>query len=457
MPWVFNFEECKKALAEMIILDELSFRFVEGFGFRKFMSVTQPRFNPIPCRTTIAKTCFRVFLDEKQKLKEALREQRVYLTTDTWTSIQNLNYMYLTAYFIDSDWKIHKRILSFCLVENHKGETLGKAVEMCLLDWGIDKILTITVDNAASNSGLISFIQKKTKRRKATILGHKYLHVRCSAHILNLIVCEGLAKMDETILKVRKSVQYVRSSPQRQSTFKLCAEKEKVDFKNQLCLDVPTRWNYTYIMLEKAEKYQKAFERLEEDDPNFLMTIREEAKEEGNDRHEVAWGMDDVDWEKIRIFLKFLKIFYDATLQFSGANYVTSNSFFLELMSIHDTIELEHKKDSYLLRKMAGYMKNKFEKYWGNFDNMNHLLYVGLVLDPRYKLRYLEYCFGTLYERQKAVDMAKKVKAFLVDLYNAYTQNQVGSSSASAAAQAQGQKPSGSMGEMILVWLMRRQ
>ena len=37
VPWVFNFEECKKALAEMIILDELSFRFVEGFGFRKFM------------------------------------------------------------------------------------------------------------------------------------------------------------------------------------------------------------------------------------------------------------------------------------------------------------------------------------------------------------------------------------------------------------------------------------
>ena len=95
-------------------------------------------------------------------------------------------------------------------------------------------------------------------------------------------------------------------------------------------------------MLEKAEKYQKTFERLEEDDPNFLMTIRDEAKEEGNDRHEVAWGMDDVDWEKIRIFLKFLKIFYDATLRFLGANYVTSNSFFLELMSIHDTIELEH-------------------------------------------------------------------------------------------------------------------
>ena len=41
--------------------------------------------------------------------------------------------------------------------------------------------------------------------------------------------------------------------------------------------------------------------------------------------------------------------------------------------------------------------------------------------------------------------MAKRVKAVLVDLYNAHTQNQVGSTSASTATQAQGQKPSGSM------------
>jgi len=74
--------------------------------------------------------------------------------------MQNLNYMCLITHFIDIDWKIHKRILSFCLVENHKGETLGKVVEMYLLDWGIDKILTIIVDNAVFNSGIISFIQK---------------------------------------------------------------------------------------------------------------------------------------------------------------------------------------------------------------------------------------------------------------------------------------------------------
>ena len=107
-------------------------------------------------------------------------------------------------------------------------------------------------------------------------------------------------------------------------------------------------------------------------------------------------------------------------------------------MSIHDTIDLEYEKDGYLLRKMANYMKNKFEKYWGNFDNMNHLLNVGLVIDPQYKLRYLEYCVGTLYERQKGVNMTGRVRVVLEDLYKSYSQNQVGSSSASSATQAQG-------------------
>ena len=87
-------------------------------------------------------------------------------------------------------------------------------------------------------------------------------------------------------------------------------------------------------------------------------------------------------------------------------------------MSIHDTIDLEYEKDGYLLRKMAEYMKNEFERYWGNFDNMNHLLYVVLVLDPWYKLRYLEYCLGTLYEEKKAIDIAERVKGVLVSLYS---------------------------------------
>jgi hypothetical protein len=37
-----------------------------------------------------------------------------------------------------------------------------------------------------------------------------------------------------------------------------------------------------------------------------------------------------VDWERIRIFLKFLKFLYDATMRLSGYLYVISNMYFQE-------------------------------------------------------------------------------------------------------------------------------
>ena len=73
--------------------------------------------------------------------------------------------MSLTAHWIDNEWNLHKRILNFCQVSNHMSETIGYVIENCLLDWGIDKLLTVTVDNASSNSVTIYFIFKECDER----------------------------------------------------------------------------------------------------------------------------------------------------------------------------------------------------------------------------------------------------------------------------------------------------
>ena len=39
----FSVEASRKALAEMIIIDELSFRHVEGYGFKKYVTTLQPK------------------------------------------------------------------------------------------------------------------------------------------------------------------------------------------------------------------------------------------------------------------------------------------------------------------------------------------------------------------------------------------------------------------------------
>jgi hypothetical protein len=42
---------------------------------------------------------------------------------------------------------------------------------------------------------------------------HKFIHVRYCAHILNLVVHEGLKDIDDSIVRVRNMVQYVKGSP----------------------------------------------------------------------------------------------------------------------------------------------------------------------------------------------------------------------------------------------------
>ena len=67
-------------------------------------------------------------------------------------------------------------------------------------------------------------------------------------------------------------------------------------------------------MLESALKFKKAFERLEEEDGNYVSYFLEDKsgkRKMGPPRFN--------DWETSRVFVKFLKKFYDATLKFSAS------------------------------------------------------------------------------------------------------------------------------------------
>jgi len=263
----------REALCEMIIVDEMPFMTVEGKGY------------------TVMKDCVKLYIRDKNILKNTFftTGQRVCLTTDTWTSIQNMNYMCITGHFIDTNWKYHKRILAFRQVADHKGQTIARELEECLVEWGIHRILTISVDNASANDTVIDWFKKRTMANKEVVCHHEFIHVRCSAHILNLIVHEGLKNVDDSIIKIRNMVKYVKSSPQRLALFKSCIERKNVKCNASLTLDVPTRWNYTYTMLEVAEKYQRAFELMIDENGHFLNYLYED----GAGKRELGSPTDD--------------------------------------------------------------------------------------------------------------------------------------------------------------------
>ena len=142
----------------MIIRDELPFRVVKGEGFKDYSHLLEPRF-VIPSRITVWRDCMKLFMESKKLLKNHLKNERLCLTTDTWSSVHNYNYMCLTTHWIDQDWKLQKQILNFCQVPNHKGRTIRRVIESCLLDWGIEHVLSITIDNASSNDLAIAYLK----------------------------------------------------------------------------------------------------------------------------------------------------------------------------------------------------------------------------------------------------------------------------------------------------------
>lgn len=178
--------------------------------------------------------------------------------------------MVLTAHWVDDEWRLQKRIINFCPISAHRGESIGQAIEKCLRDWGIERVFTITVDNASANSVAIEYLRKKLNHRNVSVANGRFIHMRCVAHILNLIVQYGIKDASVSVDRVRGAVRYIRASPSRLTKFNQRVKEEMIDSKAQLCLDVPTRWNSTYMMLKVAEKYERAFESYVRDDHNFF-------------------------------------------------------------------------------------------------------------------------------------------------------------------------------------------
>ncbi|KZV45408.1 hypothetical protein F511_42355 [Dorcoceras hygrometricum] len=135
--------------------------------------------------------------------------------------------------------------------------------------------------------------------------------MRCVCHILNLIVKDGLKELDYSIKAIRNSVIFIHSSPSRLNKFREFVVLAKFSITSTVPMDVKTRWNATYKMLEVALKYRRVFERMAEEWFPFINYFHE-ADEKGKKR--LGPPVSD-DWENTKAFVHFLKKFYDATIR----------------------------------------------------------------------------------------------------------------------------------------------
>lgn len=223
----------------------------------------------------------------------------------------------------------------------------------------------------------------------------------------------GWEATNASVARIRTAVLFAKSSPGRLGLFRKCVLKEKIPEKSLFSLDVDTRWNSTYLMLEDTVPFEKAFKRLGEESKYYLSYFSK-----------VGGPPTPNDWLEARKLIPVFKLFYSVTVRFSGQLYVTSSSFFHDFLLMHNKIAMliRGKEEEARLGSMAENMKRKFDKYWDNHDGLNPLLFLAVVLDPRYKVKYLDFCFSNIYDKVRAKSFTKKVEDSLTRLFEWYAQ-----------------------------------
>ncbi|GJY90549.1 zinc finger BED domain-containing protein DAYSLEEPER-like protein [Tanacetum coccineum] len=136
----------------------------------------------------------------------------ICLTLDLWNSNNTTGYVFITGQFIDSEWNIHKRLLSVVMELYPESEfAFSHAVSTCLTNWNIQgRLFSVTLNQ---NQPL--------------------------SEIEALQVCQEMVK------KVRDCVKYVKASEALEEYFPDLKQLQILNTRN-LSLDDQTKWNTTY-------------------------------------------------------------------------------------------------------------------------------------------------------------------------------------------------------------------
>mgnify|MGYP004606532279 CR=1 FL=1 len=280
----------------------------------------------------------------------------------------------------------------------HTGENLAESLFDGLMSWHLEeKISTITVDNCSSNDGMLNILSDKLSRH--ALLDGKLLHMRCCAHILNLIVKDGMSIIENAIENIRHSVVFWSGSQSRVEKFENMVRSMKLSCTKKLALDVKTRWNSTYLMLETAIEYKNVFARLSLRDRNYKTLPSER------------------EWELAKLVCDKLKIFFELTKLFSGTNYTTSNVYFVQVCNTRKLLCDWMASCDDIISDMATSMFEKFQKYW---EEVGDVMTIAAILDPRLKLKVVEFYFKQIYGDIEYKGRVERVKNFFYDLLNEY-------------------------------------
>ncbi|KAJ4175316.1 hypothetical protein NW754_16783 [Fusarium falciforme] len=326
-------------------------------------------------RSTVRKDLEDILSLKKAALKEELDKAitQIHISFDLWTSPNRQAFISIFGHFIDRDNLYQSRLLAFRMqIGSHAGENIAYTITNVVRDWGIDSKLGVSIcDNAASNDVCLRSLYA-TLDASMTRADTEARRMRCFGHILNLVAqaflygddaasfelqseAYGMLEQVEEDLehwrakgpvgKLHNIVRFIRASPQRTEAFKAHArEQEEADIYKlaeestaelEVIQNNATRWNSTYMMIERALIKQSELN-------SFIQELGLEA--DASRRVPTADILTSDDWKALREVLHILEPIYNMTMRTQGWGTSGSHGRLWEVMTGMEFI-LEHLED----------------------------------------------------------------------------------------------------------------
>lgn len=214
------------------------FSIVEENGFIELLKSLNPEIK-IPSRPTLVSWMKKRQLQLKSEKIRALQDvsSKVAITTDIWTALNRKPFMVVTGHYIDNEYSIQSTMLEFQYIPYlHGGSQIARLLEGVLDTYSLlESINGICSDNASNNEKAMDELKLRGHLKGA----QNDMHIRCLAHVINLIVHDAL-KGDKGQIDLIRCLMH---------------------FSKPL-VDVQTRWNSTYDMLTRAIKLRPVIDEF---------------------------------------------------------------------------------------------------------------------------------------------------------------------------------------------------
>jgi hypothetical protein len=217
--------QLEERLLKTIAILRLPFQTIENPEFQALLNLVHS--GPGELEIPSAKTLRRRLRDsvaaqQETQLRDLPEDAKVSLALDCWTSPFQQAFMAITVYFIDKDWNYREMLLGFEPLHGaHSGVNLNEVLLQVLKDRRLlDRIFSVTTDNATNNETLIRALQESLLSSGAISTRESIVRVPCMAHVIQLCLKQLLG--------------HIRAAPKNKEVRRFWSDTQAVCLRDSL-------------------------------------------------------------------------------------------------------------------------------------------------------------------------------------------------------------------------------